>query len=108
MPAAVVGFLVLQLTVLYLPTAPGGPDLFPHADKLVHLLVFAAPVLVAGLGRWTWWPVVAVACLVHAPVSEIVQHLLLPSRSGDPRDVVADVVGVALASIGVSLWIRRP
>mgnify|MGYP006189601847 CR=1 FL=1 len=100
--------LAVQLVVLYVPSAPGPPAPIPHADKLVHALVFAAPVLVAGLARRWWWVLVAVACLLHAPVSEAVQQVYLPGRSGDPWDLVADLGGVAGASIGVSLWFRRP
>ena len=32
----------------------------------------------------------------HAVVSELVQHWLLPHRSGDAADVLADLAGVAL------------
>lgn len=100
--------LVLQVVVLYAPEVPGPPSPVPHGDKVIHALVFALPVLVAGLGRRGWWPLVAVVGLVHAPVSEIIQHVVLPQRSGDPWDVVADLVGTALASIGVPLAVRRP
>ena len=106
-PAGVGALLVLQLVVLYLPSAPGPSLSLPHVDKAVHALVFAAPVLVAGLGRRRWWPRVAVLGLVHAPVSEAIQHLLLQGRSGDPWDLLADVVGVVGAAIGVSLASRR-
>ncbi|WP_338748234.1 VanZ family protein [Janibacter alittae] len=107
-PVGVWLLLGLQLVVLYTPSAPGPPAPIPHADKVVHVLVFAAPVLVAGLARRGWWSLLAVAGALHAPVSEVVQHLVLPGRSGDLRDVVADLIGVAAASIAVSLWFRRP
>ncbi|NYF99171.1 VanZ family protein [Janibacter cremeus] len=107
-PVAVWLLLVLQLVVLYVPSAPGPSAPIPHADKIVHVLAFAAPVLAAGLTRRRWWPLVAVAGVLHAPVSEVVQHLCLSGRSGDPRDVVADLVGVAGASVAISLWFRRP
>ena len=35
---------------------------------------------------------------IHAPVSELVQHFLLPGRSGDGWDVVLDLVGVAVGA----------
>lgn len=105
--AAFVLVVILQVVVLYAPDAPGPPSPIPHSDKAVHALVFALPVLVAGVGRRGWWPVVAVLCAVHAPVSEVIQHLALANRSGDPWDVVADLVGVAAASIGVLFMVRR-
>lgn len=87
--------VLAQLVVLYLPRTPSvsAPAM---TDKVVHVLLFAVPVAVglrAGLStRW-----VAVAFLVHAPVSELVQYAVLPRRSGDVWDVVMDVLGCSLS-----------
>lgn len=86
--------LLLQLGVLYAPSG-GGAAPFPYFDKLVHCAVFALPVLLGLLARLPLVPV-AIAMVVHAPVSEVVQGTLLPNRSGDPWDAVADLAGVAL------------
>ena len=94
------GFAVLvQLVVLYAPSGPSAPP-FPGSDKLVHALVFLVPVAVALLAGLPPRLVVAVFA-GHAVVSEVVQGALLPTRSGDPLDVVADLVGVGL---GVLVW----
>lgn len=92
---ALVAVLAVQAVVLYDPN-PGGPGLFAGADKIVHAGLFALPVVVAAraVGRRWWW--VAVALAGHAPVSEMLQGLLLPLRSADPWDAVADLVGVGL------------
>lgn len=97
----------LQFVALYAPDAPGSSSGFPHSDKVVHAVVFGIPVLVAGLGRVTWWPWVVLLGAVHAPVSEVVQHVVLTQRSGDPWDVVADLVGLGMASMGVLLVVRQ-
>ncbi|MET4078368.1 VanZ family protein [Janibacter sp. UYMM211] len=89
--------VLVQLVVLYDPSPAGGGDI-PFADKVVHALVFGMPVALAGWARVRWGWVAAVIA-VHAPVSEIVQGLALPTRSGDPFDVVADLVGVALGAL---------
>jgi hypothetical protein len=89
--------VVVQLVVLYSPEG-GGPPLFPGFDKVVHVLVFLVPValaLLAGLPRWL---VVAVFG-AQALLSEVVQGALLPHRSGDPWDAVADLTGVALGVV---------
>jgi VanZ family protein len=86
--------VAVQLAVLYSPEG-GGPALFPNADKVVHLLVFLVPValaVVAGFRRW----VVAAVFAAQAVLSEVVQATLLPHRSGDVLDAVADLTGVAL------------
>lgn len=93
--------LLLQLTVLYAPSGGGVPP-FPYFDKLVHCAVFALPVLFGLLARLPLVPVALVMAL-HAPVSEVVQATLLPNRSGDPWDAVADVLGVALGVVAVRL-----
>lgn len=99
------GMLGLGMTVaahcyvLYAPHPPGEP-LFPHSDKVIHALIFAAPVVIGlllGLGR----RLVPWVAAVHAPVSELVQHAFLPGRAGDVLDVVADLAGVALGVVVV-------
>jgi hypothetical protein len=87
--------LVVNLALLYWPRAPGAGALDDvlELDKLVHLATFASVSwagLRAGLpARW-WLPLLA----GHAVMSEVLQHALLPYRSGDPFDAVADIVGV--------------
>jgi hypothetical protein len=96
--------LLLQLVVLYAPSAPGGPEV-NGLDKVVHAGVFGAVVLTALLAglprRW-----VLGVLVLHAPVSEVVQATLLPSRDGDVWDAVADLTGVGLA-LGAFLVIVR-
>ena len=91
-PAFAVVVLV-SLVVLFGPST-GGSGL-PGADKVVHLLLFAA---LAATARWRFGallpPLLAVGA--YAPFSELVQGLLLTGRSGDPLDVVADLAGAAL------------
>jgi hypothetical protein len=97
--------LVLQLVVLYWPTAPAGPPV-TGLDKLIHIAVFAAPALaalMAGLSA----PWVLGILAVQAPVSELVQHFALPHRSGDPLDMMADLAGLALGSLAYLVWNRR-
>ena len=87
--------LAVNLALLYWPRAPGPGvlDRVPELDKVVHLATFAAVSwagLRAGLSPRWWLPLLA----GHAVLSEVLQHALLPHRSGDPFDAVADIVGV--------------
>jgi VanZ family protein len=97
--------LAIQLIVLYSPVTPAGPPI-TGLDKLVHLCVFAAPALAALLAgisaRW----VVAIL-LLHAPISELIQHFAVPSRTGDVLDVLADFSGVAIGVLCYLVWNRR-
>ena len=97
--------LVVQLIAVYAPSGVGGPEI-TGLDKVVHVLIFAAPVvtgLKAGIGaRW-----VLGALALHAPVSELIQHFALPHRDGDVFDALADLGGVALGALAAVVWSRR-
>ncbi|CCH71203.1 MAG: VanZ family protein [Dermatophilaceae bacterium] len=94
-----------QFFVLYDPAPSGGPS-FPFSDKVIHALIFLAPVAIALLLGFSQ-RVVPLLFALHAPVSELVQHWFLPHRTGDPWDVVADLVGVALGALLVRRVGRR-
>lgn len=101
--------VAVQLLVLYWPSPPGVGGA-PGLDKVVHAAVFAA-VAVAGRYAGVPPPWLAGLLLAHAAGSEIVQHLLLPNRSGDPLDALADAAGVAvgmLAPLPRAAGGRRP
>jgi hypothetical protein len=96
--------VAVNLVLLFWPRAPGTPGGL-HLDKVVHLLSFA----------WVMWSGVRVGLAirwlgallaVHAVASELIQHALLPGRSGDPGDVVADLTGVAgvVLALGTASW----
>lgn len=87
--------VALHLVGLYWPTTPDvGPLGFPGLDKVIHLLLFAAPTW-ALLRLWPrYTSLILGVMLLHIPISEFVQASLLPARSGDWWDAVADLVGV--------------
>ncbi|MEO6996580.1 MAG: VanZ family protein [Terracoccus sp.] len=102
---AAVAAVVLALCVLYWPVVTiEGP--VSWTDKVVHVLVFAVPTYLVG---WALRSVglAVVIFLVHAPMSELIQHFFLPGRSGDVWDAVVDVIGVALAAILLVVRARR-
>jgi hypothetical protein len=95
--------VLVQLVVLYDPTQPsvGGLASVPGLDKLAHAAVFALVMAAGRLARLPRLPLLALT-VVQAPVSEVVQALLLPQRSGDPFDVMADLAGCLLG-----WWLAR-
>lgn len=98
--------LAVHLAALYWPRVDiQGPVTW--TDKVVHVLLFGVPtVLVLKAWRQPWLAVGLLA--LHAPLSELAQHALLPNRSGDPWDAVADlggvVLGVTVAVVGRRRW----
>ena len=93
---AFAGALGVHLVGLYLPRVdvPDSMEV-PGADKAVHVLLFAIVMLTGVLARIpARW--LALVLAVHAVVSEVIQHVLLPGRTGDPFDVLANLGGVAI------------
>ena len=88
------GTVAVQLVVLYWPRAAAGGGL-PYVDKVVHVAVFAA-VAWAGCRAGVPHRVLVPLLVAQAVASEVVQARLLAGRSGDPADVVADLVGTGL------------
>ena len=99
---AFVAAVVLQLYGVYAPREAGPHVGIPQIDKVAHCFLFAA-VAFTGLkvGVPARWLLGALAA--NAVVSELFQHFVLPQRSGDPFDSLADLIGVA---VGTWLWLR--
>lgn len=115
--AAVLG----HLYGLYRPTGPPVPPWFPLADKVAHVFGFALPVGLILLARTTAGAagarlrqpsfrlvlLVVVGFAVHGVVSEVIQQVAYLHRTGDPADVLADWLGVAMGWAAAHLLTLR-
>lgn len=111
--------VLLQLWGLYRVAGPPQPPWFPFADKIEHAVGFAVPVLlillaIALRGPMSWqWPSMRTGVFVvavfaaHGVVSELVQHQWYRYRTGDPLDVLADWVGIAVGMLLIRLILLR-
>ena len=97
--------VVAQVLAVYWPRVTvEGPVTW--TDKVAHLLIFALPALTGMLAGMR--PAVLLGALaLHAPLSEAVQHWVLPDRSGDPGDALADLAGVVSRAVGALVWRTR-
>lgn len=101
---------VAAVTVLMLvPRPPSAVD--TGWDKLNHVLAFAGPCF-AGLvalnpARWRTGALLALALLAWGGGLEMLQNLL-PPRSGDWADLLADAIGVGLGALAYALAARGP
>ena len=93
--------VVVHLVVLYAPRSPSTGGL--PIDKPVHAAIFGVVLWTAARARLNLW-IVGGLLAVHAVASELVQHYVLPNRSGDWTDSVADLAGVLIVT--VLLWRR--
>ena len=93
-----------NLVLLFWPRVPGPPGT-GQLDKVVHLLSFA---FVMWSGARAGIPIRALVGVlaVHAVASEVIQHTLLPGRSGDAADVLADLAGIGgvVLALGAASW----
>ncbi|UEJ82705.1 VanZ family protein [Brachybacterium halotolerans subsp. kimchii] len=106
----VAGIALLANIGFYLPSVPDtGPAGPVRIDTVYHVGVFALTVWAFGrlLAPARRFPIgwVALAAAAHAVLIEVLQGALLPHRSADPGDVLADLVGIA---IGVLAWTAEP
>ncbi len=85
--------LLVQVWALYVPSAPSVDTGLP-LDKVVHAALFA---LVTWLGLRLGYRWIIPAMVAQAALSELVQSWFLPQRSGDIADLLADLLGIALA-----------
>lgn len=85
------GAVAASFVVLYWPSA-GGPGV-PHADKLVHVAMFAAMAFAGFRGRIPGRVLVPLLT-AHAASSEVIQDRMLAGRGGDVADLLADLAGV--------------
>ncbi|USQ75237.1 VanZ family protein [Ornithinimicrobium cryptoxanthini] len=92
-----------QVWILYAVTPGEGEPFVSGQDKIGHLLLFGIPFAVALVLRSR---PAALGILAHAVVSEPLQGLLTTTRTVDVWDLVADLVGIGLAAVGV-WWVRR-
>ena len=113
--------IVFHLWGLYRPSAPPEAALFPGADKILHAAGFALPVIMIaaayGLScradgrppRLRGLAVIGGVFVLHAMISELIQHRFYLHRAGDPLDVLADWVGIAVGGLVVwRLGLLRP
>lgn len=79
-------------------TPSSGPPLpIPQIDKVVHFAIFAAPTLLGLLARASRRGFVA-GMLTYAALTEVIQGLFLSTRSGSGFDLLADALGIAVAT----------
>lgn len=94
-----------QIWVLYVMVPGPGEPLFPGQDKVGHALLFAVPFGLALLLRSR---LAVLGVIGHALLSEPLQALFTSTRVPDPWDLVANLVGIALALTLVWLVMTSP
>lgn len=100
---------ILWLTLAAKPLGDNEIQLFPHADKVAHAIMFGGftfCILLDWIRRhgWSRCPVrVAVigaaASILLGVLTEILQQEMHIGRSGDPLDLLADSAGAILIAL---------
>ncbi len=97
---------ILWLTLASEPLGDNDIQLFPHADKLVHAIMFggfALCIILDWVRKRNWLGctrnvavLAAISSIVLGIMTEIGQQAMHIGRSGDPIDLVADSIGAIL------------
>lgn len=93
------GFFLILLGItlfLLIPLEPSKEPI-PYLDKVQHILIFVGLTLAGLFAYSTQIKALLLGLFAYAVVSEILQHLLTTTRTGDWRDCVADAIGIILA-----------
>lgn len=84
--------------------------ILPYMDKIVHFIMFFTLAFLvkslesqATISRKNYY-VLVVACVVYGLLTEIIQHYLIVSRSGDIVDFISDVIGISVSLSIFRYW----
>ncbi len=108
-----VGVVILYLTLLPKPFGEEDIPLFPGADKLAHACMFGGLVLTYIFDRFRCSGIVKLRTAIYAAILasvygiliEILQLNMEMGRSGDVRDIVADIFG-AFAAVPATIMLH--
>ncbi|HET9864935.1 MAG TPA: VanZ family protein [Steroidobacteraceae bacterium] len=105
---AIGALLVVGAVVACLMPTDRLPVAFELNDKLSHLAGYGVlAVYFAGLmPPRRWWKIFVLLLLLGA-VIEVAQHYMQLGRQGDPRDVIANSLGVLLGLLAGWLGLAR-
>lgn len=109
-----VAFVAVTVVMLYPMDAGGGPSLWPHLDKLVHfgawlaLAVTLWPALRGEAPARRWWRAAGLigALGLWGVAVELLQGLV-PPRTPDAWDALADLLGAAVGTVARAGWDAR-
>jgi len=101
--------LLVAATVVCLVPGHDLPGVFELNDKVSHMAGHGALAMYfSGLvARRNWWKIF-LYLMIFGALIEVAQYYMHLGRNGDPRDLVANIIGVSLGLLlgwlGVSRW----
>lgn len=110
------GMIICILLLLPSNNYNGIPS-FYGIDKVVHLGIFFVEAILLYLGtilkskrtvnKWIAITKVFIVTAIFAVLTELGQMYLTSTRSADPWDVFADIIGVGMATFAFILFYKR-
>lgn len=100
---------ILWLTLASKPLGDNDIQLFPHADKVAHAIMFGGftfCIIIDWMRKHNWKKcsrsigiTAAASSILLGVLTEILQQSMHVGRSGDPLDLIADFIGALLTAI---------
>jgi len=88
--------LLVVTAFLLLKPMGDGPKLFPHADKVIHMLMFFSLGMAAVLA-FDYRKLAYFSLVLYGLLTEYLQSALTTTRSGSLEDWLADMTGLVLS-----------
>jgi VanZ family protein len=101
-------FLVLAATVVCLVPLREMPAAFDLNDKVAHMIGHGglAAYFTGLVPRRRWWNIFVLLMIFGIGI-ELAQHYMQLGRNGDPRDLIANLIGVSAGLLAGLLGIAR-
>jgi len=94
-------------TFLLLMEVSPSESKFPHADKVIHIILFLGLSLF-GMLAYPKYPIqILVGLALYGALMEILQHLITVTRFASLLDWIADIIGIVLCLLAMRL-LKQP
>lgn len=103
------GLFLLALStvsIFALAPPPAIPQPFHLWDKLQHGIAYAALAWLGGMAFPSRHLLLICGLILHGAAIEVMQAALTSTRHGDPRDWLADCMGIAIGLLALAAWKR--
>lgn len=106
MPYLFITLLAITTFLLLIELTPS-EDAIPHADKVIHALIFLSLSALGYLSFPKHFTLTIVGLAFYGALTETLQHLLTVTRHASLLDWLADITGILLCFLVIHLFEQK-